>query len=341
MKKDNYFIKIKPEFLFDEYNVFESNYTPWVYLAIKQKYNYYLEHAPNKTFTIDKKGLAGYYATSYQTINTAVNELKNAGLLEAIGREYRLIYEQEYLTKFRTIDAVIEKKYPEFIKVYNNDYEDLLLDIKKEILPIGSHERLIIKCLKVYYYLLAYDRHCIVLDKEPILESSLTQTSLETETGIEHRVIKFLLPVLRDIGYINLENRTIYTLNKKTYDPSKHTFQKSEDVCEEEYSTEPTANLVYPYEISHLKTKDGKKVPESFIGYFKTPNGKSIYVIYYSKGAGFITTANWSKGDGIPQTSEEFDIYKDLMMNGKSSQYYNPKNFGIYKYSPESFKKAA
>jgi hypothetical protein len=29
--KDTYYIKIKPEFLFDEFEVFTSAYTPWVY----------------------------------------------------------------------------------------------------------------------------------------------------------------------------------------------------------------------------------------------------------------------------------------------------------------------
>lgn len=337
--KDNYFIKIKPEFLFDEYKVFKSNYTPWVYLAIKQKYNYYLDHAPHKTFTIDKNGLAGYLVTSFQTINTAVNELQKAGLLEMKKRKYRLIDEHEYLRKFRKVDTVIEKKYPEFIKVFSNAYEDLLLDIKKEILPIGSNKRLIVKCLKVYYYLLAYDRHCLLLDKEPILESSQTQTSLETETGIEHRIIKFLLSVLNDRGYIKLENATIYTLNKKTYEPSKHSIPKLNN-----YFSEP---IVADYSVGNKSTPidsisiSERTVPEQFIGYSKSKDGNSIYVIYYNKQLKCNSIRKWCKSDGIPQTSEEFDIFHDLMNNGKSSQYYKPENYWLYQSDAEGSKKAA
>ncbi len=68
MNKENYHVQIKPEFLFDEYEIFDSNYSTWVFLSLKIKYNYFLQHAPNKTFKIEVDGMANYYATSPATI---------------------------------------------------------------------------------------------------------------------------------------------------------------------------------------------------------------------------------------------------------------------------------
>jgi hypothetical protein len=340
MIKDKYFIKINPAFMFDEYEVFETNYTPWVYLSLKLKYKYYLEHAPYKTFTIDKTDMAGYYATSPQTIYTAVNDLKKAGLLEEKKRKYRLIDEQEYLTKFRKVDTVIEKKYPDFIRVYNNYYEDLLLDIKKEILPLDKDNTSIMKCMKIYFYLIARNNHSYSFHKVPIMKSDLTQTSIETETGIDHRVIKFLLSLLNDRGYIKMEDRTIYTLNKKLYEPSKRTFQKSVD----EYSSEPTSSNIASISSADsivTKVNDIKSVPKSFVGYCKTIDGKLIQIINYDKNMIHIRPANWCKADGIPPTIEEFRITMDLMRNGKKSRYYDPKSFWLYKQEVLSLKRAA
>jgi hypothetical protein len=319
--KDTYYIKIKPEFLFDDYDVFKSGYTPWVYASIKLKYNYNLDKAPYKTFTVDVNTMADYYATTPVTIYEALKELETAGLLIKKKRKYQLVDESVYLTKFRKVDIEEATKYPDFIQLYRDDYEDLLLQIKREILPIGKYKRLIIKCLKVYYYLMVSNRHCL-LKKEPLLESSLTQTSLEKMLGIDHKVLKFLLGVLSDTGYIKVEPGKIFTLNKKIYDPEKHWFTKE--------VSEPveTNTIIQP---SPASQSEPKTVPDSFIGFSKYQDGKDICLIYYSKKHKSIMAGRWCEGDGIPRTPEEFDIFNNLMNYGKESRYYKPESYWDYK----------
>ncbi|MFZ4589419.1 MAG: hypothetical protein ACOYN6_00345 [Ignavibacteria bacterium] len=319
--KDTYYIKIKPEFLFDEYDVFKSGYTPWVYLALKFKYKYYLDKAPHKTFTVDAKTMANYYATTPATIYEALNELETAGLLIKKQRKYQLVDESVYLTKFRKVDIEEVTKYPKFILFYQNAFDDLLSVLKREILPTGKNKRLIFS-LNVYYYLMVSNRHCL-LKKVPLLESDLTQTSLEKEIGPDHRVLKVLLGVLNDTGYIKVEPGKIFTLNKKIYNPEKHWFTKPEVSLPVE-----TKPIIQP---SPAIQSESKTVPDSFIGFSKYQDGKDICLIYYSKKYKSIMTGRWCEGDGIPRTPEEFDIFNSLRDNGKRSQYYNPESYWDYK----------
>ena len=332
-RDDNYHVPITPEFLFDKYKVFSNNYSPWVYVAVKHNYEYYLQHAPNKLFNIDANSMAAYYATTPATIYDAINELISAGLLERSKRKYRLFDDSEYVRKFGNTEDDSWKKFPKFIKVYQNAYDDLLLSIKKEILPMGTNRRLIVKCLRLYYYLMAFDRHCL-LKNEPILEAGLTQTSIERNLGIDHKVVKFLLSVLNDIGYIKLEDGKIFTLNKDLYDPNKYSLKKREG------DTDFENNWIKDFERKTVPASSKKddspapmeeKVPDSFIGYFKSDDGKWISIIYYSKQYKSIMLGGWCYGDGIPRTVEEFNIGNELLQMGKRSQYYNPENYWKYK----------
>jgi len=324
-RDNNYHVQIKPEFLFDKYKIFSNNYTNWVYVSIKHNYEYFLQHAPYKLFNIDVNSMAAYYATTPATIYDAIDELVSVGLLERNKRKFRLIDESEYVSKFGDAEDDDWKKLPDFIKIYQNAYDDLLLSIKKEILPMGSNRRLIVKCLKIYYYLMAFDRHCL-LKNEPIVKSELSQTSIEKKLGIDHKVVKFLLSVLNDRGYIKLEDGKIFTLNKDLYDPNKHTFKKPEYDKDFEKESAPTI----------IKKDDSPapvetKVPDSFIGYFKSDDGKWISIIYYSKKYKSIMLGGWCNGDGIPPTFEEYNIGNELVQMGKRSQYYKPENFWMYK----------
>ncbi|MCX6158719.1 MAG: hypothetical protein NTY74_12145 [Ignavibacteriae bacterium] len=322
MKKDDYHVQIKPEFLFDDYDVFKSGYTPWLYVSIKLKYNYNLDKAPYKTFTVDVNTMADYYATTPVTIYEALKELETTGLLIKKKRKYQLVDESVYLTKFRKVDIEEATKYPDFIQLYRDDYKDLLLQIKRVILPTGKNKRLIIKCLKVFYYLMARNRHCLLI-KEPLLESSLTQTSLVKLLGGDHKVLKVLLSVLNNTGYIKVKPGKIFTINKEIFDPEKHWFTKPE-VC----LPVETKPIIQPPLTSQSETE---KVPDYFIGFGKCRDGKDISIIYYSKKYKSIMTKRWCAGDGVPQTPEEFDILNNLMNYGKESRHYNPESFWDYK----------
>jgi len=332
-KDDNYHVQIKPEFLFDKYKVFSNNYTPWVYISIKHHYKYYLDYTPNKLFNIDVNPMAANYAATPATIYNAINELESAGLLERNERKFRLIDDSEYERKFGNAEVDGWEKLPDFIKVYQNAYDELLLSIKKEILPIGTNKRLIVKCLKLYFYLMAYDRHCL-LNKEPIVESGLSQTSIERKLGVDHKVVKFLLSVLNDRGYIKLEDGKIFTLNKDLYDPNKYLFKKPE--CEIEFEKEWEKDFEKESAPVISKRADSPrpaeaKVPDSFIGYFKSDDGKRISIIYYNKKIKSMMLGGWCNGDGIPPTHEEYNNGNELLQMGKRSQYYNPENFRMYK----------
>jgi len=326
-RDDNYHVQIKPEFLFDKYKVFSNNYSPWVYLSIKHNYKYYLDKAPEKTFSIDVNTMADYYATTPATIYDAINQLVSAGLLEKHKRKYRLIDDSEYLRKFGKVEDDDWGKLPDFIKVYENAYDDLLFCIKREILPLGTNKRLIVKCLKVYYYLMAHNRHCL-LKNEPIVKSELSQTSIERKLGIYHKVVKFLLSALDNRGYIKLEAGKIFTLNKAIYDPDIHSFKKSEVTPEYEYKVELEQASIEQKPVSSLNEA---KVPNSFIGYMKSDDGKRISVIYHDKKNKTIMLAGWCEGDGIPPTSKEIEISNDLITGGKASKYYDPENYWLYK----------
>jgi predicted transcriptional regulator len=321
MKKDKYHVKIQPEFLFDEYKVFESSYTPWVYLYLKLKNNYFLYNAPQKMYGVDVLGIAVCLSTTQSTVYNALKELESTGLLETNKRKYRIFDESVYKKQFQKIDVDAEKKYPKFLQVYNNDFDELLMDIKKQVLPLGTNKRLIVKGLELYYYLIAGNRHCL-LTKKPLVESILTQTSLEKLLGREHRVIKYLLSVLEDTGWVLLKQGKIYTLKKGLYDPKDYTF------AETAADTKPAVSKAETVTVNPAETND---VPKSFIGYAKSRDGQSISVIYYSKKLKSITLSGWCKGDGVPMTSEEFEMNNDLLQSGKNSKYYDPQNYWLYK----------
>ena len=333
-RDDNYHIPIKPEFLFDKYKKFANNYTPWVYVSIKHNYGYYLQHAPKKLFNIDVNSMAANYATTPATIYGAINELVSAGLLERNKRKYRLFDDSVYGGIFDNAEDDEDwNRFPKFIMIRENAYNDLLFSIKREILPMGTNKRLIVKCLKLYFYLMAYDRHCL-LKNEPVLKSRLSQTSIERKLGIDHKVVKFLLSVLNDRGYVKLEDGKIFTLNKDIYDPDKYSHKKPEN----EIAGENESKKVYesntrptPSDKTDSPSPAVEKVPEGFIGYFKSDDGKWISIIHYSKKNKSIMLSGWCHGDGVPPTFEEYNISNELLLMGKRSQYYNPEDYWKYK----------
>lgn len=331
--KNDYHIHIHPDFLFDEYKAFKSIYTPWVYLALKLKYNFYIQKQPYKTFSIDIKALSAHFATTNATIYETIKELRSSGLLIKDKNKYRIINESSYIELYSNKESnTANTKAGKFIMINHNDFEQLLRDIKLYIDPLGKYKRLIVKCLKLYYYLMNHDAHFINYKKYPIVESTLNQTMLEKKLGIEHRVIKELLKVLEDRKYIKLDSRKIYTLNPKTYDYDKYPVVES--------TTEPA---VRKKELPKKETNgtEENKVPDVFIGYKKSDDGKIIFIIYYSIKMKCIAMTAWCQGDGVPPTMEEYDTGNELYTYGKKSKHYNPENYWLYKKDIESIKKVA
>lgn len=321
MKTKEYHIHISPEFLFDEYEIFRYGYTPWVYLEIKLKYNFYLKNAPNKAFEVNAESLANTFATTKQTIYNSINELVETGFLIKQRRKYILVNEPACINKYKKVDAD-KCTSLSFIKMYKWLFSDVISDIKREILPMENYHRLIIKCLRLYYYLLVHDGHCVVFDDEPSVESTLTQTSLSKQLGSDHRVIKFLLNLLSTLGYIKIEDGIIYTLNKRTYDPAVFSYVKKESetvLVEKSEKSEKT--------VSDKPVDENKLVPERFIGYCKTWDGGYISMIYYTPNKKNICTTTWCKGDGVPPTQAESNIAENLKIHGRYSEYFNPESY--------------
>ena len=81
-KKDTHFISIKPELLFDLDKNFKSEFTPWVYLYLKLKFNYYVTKAPQVYYKLDLKEIRYKFNISSDTVYRIITELIEFGLIE-------------------------------------------------------------------------------------------------------------------------------------------------------------------------------------------------------------------------------------------------------------------
>jgi hypothetical protein len=334
--KDKYNVQIKPEFLFDIGRVYKSDYSPWVYTFIKIQNSYDFKEAPYKKYKIDVKDIAGTLDVHLATIYDSIKELENSGLIENKGTKHRLLKDTVYLDKFTSKSEVqlTQRKFPKFVQVYANRTRNILDDLKK-IIPTGKKgNRLLLKTLRVYYYLIVCNRHCLL--PEAVVESNHTQSSLERELKIEHRNIKQILSFLKQAGYIKIdESGKILTINKDLYVQENHEYTENTE------NTEP-ALVVYPvtthYAVNNVPTGSVSKVPKEFIGFTKSTDGNKILIIYFDKQLNERTTMIWCEGDGVPTTREDYTKYADLMENGKRSQYYDPESYWQYKEQRKAFR---
>lgn len=229
-KKDSHFISIKPELLFDLDKNFKSEFTPWVYLYLKLKFNYYVTKAPQVYYKLDLKEIRYKFNISSDTVYRIINELIEFGLIEKQNGKYRLKDEAPF---FEETIVAPEDKILEYMKIYFNDFESNLESIKAAwVMPVKNRE-MILKSLRVYYYLILKNSHCLLDEYE--VESEETQSSLQRKLKHDNRTIKAILEVLQACGLVEVMHGVIITLNprKENYSESKYSFENI-DKCTSE-----------------------------------------------------------------------------------------------------------
>lgn len=309
---DDYHTRIKPEFLFDVNEVFKSNYTPWVYVHIKILKNPFFKKPRDFTFSLNVREIADLFNTNPDTIYTCIKDLEQARMIERQGTKYRLLPDTNYCTP-------IEGFRP-YIEIYRHTFLTQLNEFKNSIPENKDNRGLLAKVIKTYYYLTDCNGHCL-LDK-PVVESFKTQTSLSRELRIDSRTTKRVLDVLESTGYIKYNDKNrILTIDKDLYE------DKRAEIC----FTQPLQN-------EPAQTELKPKVPERFIGFFKSEDGSHINMLYYSEQNRDIMLGKYCDGDGIPATREEYEKSRDLLSYGKDSVYYDKNSYWKYQKERKAFK---
>jgi len=260
----DYFIKITPEFLFDEYDVFISEYSPWVYLLLKFKFNYYLKKAPDKKFRIPTDDIVSYFGVDRSTVSRAVKELAQKGFLEKCGKLFKIKDESIYKEKFKS-ESVATKKYLDFIKVYYEHLDRMEWRFKQRIPDKYKSKKFFLKLLETNYYLKSKNRHCLIDEK--MVASEECVNSICKALNYDNRTARDILNVLEDAGYIKLGTDTKITTidiyakqeEKKIVEP----FVSNESVTDvwKEESERIIQNQAEPKEEFYYKTKH-EYVPE-------------------------------------------------------------------------------
>ncbi|MFA5010556.1 MAG: hypothetical protein WC644_01260 [Ignavibacteria bacterium] len=198
-----HFIKITPEFLFDEYDVFISEYTPWVYLSLKFRFNYFLQHAPDKRFKIPTEDITSFFGINSSTVSRAVKELTQKGFLEKTGKLYKIKDEVLYKTKYKPeYGEAFTTKYPDFIKVYFEHLDRMIYRVRDYIPAKYKSNKFILKIFETYYYLISKNRH-FLLDREMVASEECIN-SIHKALNYDNRTVKDILSVLENSSYIKL-----------------------------------------------------------------------------------------------------------------------------------------
>jgi|GEM_PF-1855084 len=328
---DEYFIKIKPELLFDTNKIFKSNYTPWVYVNLRFKYNVMLQKAPNNMYPIDVEGLSNILEVPDKTIYACLEDLRNANLIEKKGTSWKLLPDSNYVTESKN------SNFPKsFVMVYRNYYFKLLNTVR-EYVPIDKKTRgYLPKVMSVYYYLITCNKHCLLTT--PVVESNKTQTSLSRELPYDYPIIKNILSLLQYTGYIkyNEENK-ILTIDKNLYVENLNNTEDTDNI-EPDYYNNYQESQYAPAKAEPFKV-DEPQVPRGFIGFSKSDDGSKIMCIYYGSNIKERTLFVYCDGDGTPFTGDDYERYTDLIQNGKSSIYYDPNSYWKYQSERKAFLK--
>ncbi|MBP9096533.1 MAG: winged helix-turn-helix transcriptional regulator [Ignavibacteria bacterium] len=346
-KKDKYHIQIKTDFLLNSYDQFKSEYTPWVYVFLKLKCNYYMKYTPNSFDEImPRKKIADFFDVNESTIHHAFKELIANGLLQKQGSKYRLIKEDNLINTYRQQNNIEKAKIVDFIQIHFNDFYKFADALFKER-PKPNTQRLVIKALRIYYYLYTQNRH---LFKNEIgkFDSSESQSSISRNLKHDPTTVKAALKMLEDAGYIKLESENgisfnISTLNKNTYDAKwdeekkkkelEHVAVKNTNMREEDNEmNEGYLNVEkLSGNLGSKVTAGQPKVPDNFIGYGKydLPPYK-IFRIYYQNNKQLICQGFVGESDGLQPTDEEMKIQESLLCSGHKSRYFKKENYWLY-----------
>jgi len=320
---DDYHTRIKPEFLFDVNSVFKSNYTPWVYVHIKILKNPFYKKPSDFTFNLNVNEIAELFNTNPDTVYTCLNDLEQVRMIEKQGPKYKLFPDSNYCTPI--------EGYRPYIEIYRSTLQTQLSEFKFKVPEDKENRGLLAKVIKVYYYLINSNGHCL-LDK-PVVESFKTQSSLSRELGMDSRTTKRVLAILESTGYIKYSDKNrILTIDKDLYEETQEISQIKDYYAE---SYQPIQ--VQPAKVIPAQTTSKSKVPEDFIGFFKSKDGLQVYVIFYDKQSRDIMWEFYCDGDGIPPAQDEISKENDLIANGKDSVYYNRNSYWDYQKERRTF----
>ena len=255
----DYFVKMTPEFLFDTYGVFKSEYAPWVYLFLKFKYNYYLDYCPNKRFSMPT-GISNLFGVNPSTITRALQELVQHGFLERNNTLYKIKDESIYINKYKpVINSTVRELYlneertlyPKFIKIYKEEFQRMFIRFRERIPEQYKSKKFIIKTIETYYYLTAKNKHCLL--EEKMVTSFECPHSICKTLHYDNRTLKNILNVLEDAGYIKLGPEIKITTININYEDA--TVSYSDVTKKTNYSkTEPLSN--YPIPDKHNNTEE-------------------------------------------------------------------------------------
>jgi DNA-binding MarR family transcriptional regulator len=195
-----YWTKITTEFLFDTQKIFKSEFAPWVYLWLKIKYKYYIEHAPEKKFKIPTKDISSFFYTTRSTVCRAVKELTQKGFLEKYGQLYKIKDESIYKTLYIPEESLSKSKYPEFLRVYYDHLERMIYRFKERI-PKDKSNKYLLKAIEMNFYLSAKNRDTCMKDEEMIASKECV-TSICRTLNRDDGTVKDILRILEDSGYI-------------------------------------------------------------------------------------------------------------------------------------------
>ena len=344
--KDEYFVPIKLEFLLDTYKQFKSEYTPWIYLILKIKNYYYMTKAPNVMYQIDRTKIAQFLEVNESTIHHCFKELVSAGLLEKSKSKYRLRKEDAFINTYERLNNIDTKKKLKFLQIFGNDFFKFSNDVYK-VQTRPHMQRMVIKALRIFYYLYADNRHCYNIETG-IVESTESQSSIARNLKHDPTTVKAALKMLEEAGYIKLDSTngisfTISTLNKNTFDAKWDEKKKQEELelvtPKYKYIEGVTAiqnnsnqNAVRQSGDSRNNTLEVQpEVPKNFIGFGKytLPPYKRMH-IYYANNKKDICQGLWGESDGIPPTDQEIEIQESLICSGHKSRYYKKDDYWKY-----------
>jgi len=203
-RDNNYHVQIKPEILFDVYNKFKSDYTPWVYAYLKLDYNNYIFRAPNRFYKIERKPICEFFGVNPATVSRAFAELISTGLMGKKGNEYRV------LNDLTNPDFPHREGYREFIQINNNFCWDLVMRLKDRSSDTGEKDRSVIKALEVFYYLINKNGHALA--GVSVLNSDETPKSISKNLHHDANYVKDYLGLLESAGQIEMNTGNISTV---------------------------------------------------------------------------------------------------------------------------------
>ena len=271
-KKDkNYFVKIDSDFLFDKKNIFKSRYTPWVYLYLKLKYNYYIQKLPNNRVSLNTEEIGGFFKIDRSTVHRCLNELRKFELIEKNERNQYKVYSEQKKFDFDS---------DSYIQVYNN----LILNLFQNG---GSIDE-----AKVYYYMVQDNKHYAF--EQPYMESNLTQTKISKILRFDPRKTKAILNKLLGLGLITKDDGSKFYLTRHPREGS--IVERGVNEQDVDYST-----LIDGYIESYENI--GETVP--VCGWFKTSSGLTELPIIKVPDFGYVVDQRYAKdSDGVPPSNE-------------------------------------